>query len=71
MLKNRPWFDHYANVPHSIDYPGVTMYESVMQSATRVPDKIAWDFMGTLCSYKKFAEDKRKFHFTNVRSELY
>lgn len=56
MLKNRPWFDHYANVPRSIDYPGVTMYESVMLSATRVPDKIAWDFMGTLCTYDKFAE---------------
>ncbi len=56
MLKNRPWFDHYSNIPHSIDYPSVTMYESVMLSATRVPDKIAWDFMGTLCTYEKFAK---------------
>ncbi|MCP4723222.1 MAG: long-chain fatty acid--CoA ligase, partial [Desulfobacteraceae bacterium] len=56
MLKNRPWFDHYTNVPYSLDYPKVTMYEAIMQSATRVPDKIAWDFMGTLCTYKKFAE---------------
>jgi len=28
MLENKPWFDHYANVPHSLDYPCVTMYES-------------------------------------------
>jgi len=56
MLKNRPWFDHYAKVPHSLDYPNVTMYEAVMKSAKRVPDKIAWDFMGTLCTYNKFAE---------------
>ena len=55
MLKNRPWFDHYAKVPHSLDYP-VTLYEAVMKSAKRVPDKIAWDFMGTLCTYNKFAE---------------
>lgn len=55
-MKNRPWLDHYANVPHSLDYPNVTMYEAVMQSAIRVPDKIAWDFMGTLCTYNKFAE---------------
>jgi long-chain acyl-CoA synthetase len=55
-LKTRPWFDHYANVPHSLDYPSVTMYEAVMKSAKRVPDKIAWDFMGTLCTYNKFAE---------------
>ncbi len=56
MLKNRPWLDHYAEVPHSLDYPSVTMYEAVMQSAIRVPDKIAWDFMGTLCTYNKFSE---------------
>ncbi|MCP3944869.1 MAG: long-chain fatty acid--CoA ligase [Desulfobacteraceae bacterium] len=56
MLNYRPWFDHYADVPYSLNYPGMTMYESVMQSATRVPDKIAWDFMGTLCTYNKFSE---------------
>lgn len=56
MQVKRPWFDHYAKVPHSIDYPSVTMYEAVMKSAKRVPDKIAWDFMGTLCTYNKFAE---------------
>ncbi len=55
MLKNRPWLDHYAKVPHSIDYPRATMYESVMQSVNRVPDKIAWDFMGTQCSYREFS----------------
>lgn len=55
-MKTRPWFDHYAKVPHSIDYPSVTMYEAVMKSAKRIPDKIAWDFMGTLCTYNKFAE---------------
>jgi long-chain acyl-CoA synthetase len=32
------------------------MYEAVMQSAIRVPDNIAWDFMGTPCTYNKFAE---------------
>ncbi|MBA3008733.1 MAG: AMP-binding protein [Proteobacteria bacterium] len=56
MLKDRPWFDHYAKVPRSIAYPNVTMYEAMMQSANRVPDKIAWDFMGTLCTYKDFAQ---------------
>ncbi len=56
MLKNRPWFDHYAKVPYAIDYPDMTMYEAVMQSARRVPNKIAWDFMGTLCTYKNFSE---------------
>ncbi|MCG8635146.1 MAG: AMP-binding protein [Desulfobacterales bacterium] len=55
MLKNRPWLDYYAEVPHSLDYPRATMYESVMQSVNRVPDKTAWDFMGTQCTYRKFS----------------
>ncbi len=33
----------------------ITMYESVMQSVSRVPDKIAWDFMGTQCTYTGFS----------------
>ena len=55
MQKTRPWQAHYADVPHSIDYPRITMYESVMASVARVPDKIAWDFMGTQCTYAQFA----------------
>ena len=52
----RPWLHHYADVPHSIDYPRVTMYEYLSQTVDRMPDKIAWDFMGTLCTYQKFSE---------------
>ncbi len=52
--EKRPWLKYYSGVPETIDYPRVTMYESLMISARRVPDKIAWDFMGTLCSYQDF-----------------
>ena len=55
MPFNKPWFTHYENVPPSLDYPHVTLYEAFIKSALRVPDKIAWDFMGTLCSYRDFA----------------
>ncbi len=55
-MTNKPWHNFYSNVPLSINYPAMTMYESVMLSATRVPDKVAWDFMGTECTYQKFAQ---------------
>ena len=55
MLENKPWFAHYENVPSSLDYPCVTMYESLLRTVKRVPDKIAWDFMGTLCTYEDFS----------------
>ncbi|MCP3899196.1 MAG: AMP-binding protein, partial [Desulfobacteraceae bacterium] len=54
MLKNKPWHKFYSDIPKSINYPSVTMYESVMRSVKRVPDKIAWDFLGTTCTYENF-----------------
>ena len=54
MLKDRPWYKFYSDVPKSIDYPSITMYESVMRSVKKVPDKIAWDFLGTTCTYEDF-----------------
>ena len=50
MTKKRPWHQFYSTVPETIDYPEITMYESVMQSVKQVPDQVAWDFMGTLCT---------------------
>lgn len=56
MRMERSWYTYYANVPQSIDYPKVTMYEAVLDTVGRVPGKIAWEFMGTECTYKQFAE---------------
>ncbi len=55
-MKRRPWHKFYSGVPETIDYPRVTMYESVMRSVKRVPDKIAWDFLGTDCTYDNFGQ---------------
>ncbi len=60
MIAKKPWHNFYSNIPKTIDYPKVSMYESLIQSAKRVPDKIAWDFMGTLCTYKDFADQVSK-----------
>jgi long-chain acyl-CoA synthetase len=57
MLKNRPWHKFYSDIPKSIDYPPITMYESLMKSVKRVPDKIAWDFLGTTCTYEDFGRE--------------
>jgi long-chain acyl-CoA synthetase len=52
--ETRPWLRFYGRVPHSIDYPQVTLYEAVVQTAARVPDAIAWDFFDTESSYRDF-----------------
>jgi long-chain acyl-CoA synthetase len=50
----RPWLRFYGRVPESLDYPEVTLYEAVAQTAARVPDAIAWDFLDTTSSYSDF-----------------
>ena len=50
----RPWLRFYGRVPHSLDYPEVTLYEAVVQTAARVPDAIAWDFLDTESNYRDF-----------------
>ena len=60
MLPEKPWHKFYSDVPRSIDYPDVTMYESLLRSVNRVPGKIAWDFMGTLCTYQAFEDQISK-----------
>lgn len=56
----KPWHRFYSKVPRSIDYSEVTMYESVMRSVKKFPDKVAWDFMGTLCTYSEFGSQISK-----------
>ena len=50
----RPWLRFYGRVPESLDYPEVTLYEAVAQTAARVPNAIAWDFLDTTSSYRDF-----------------
>jgi long-chain acyl-CoA synthetase len=50
----RPWLRFYGRVPHSLDYPDATLYEVVAQTAARVPDAIAWDFLDTTSNYRDF-----------------
>lgn len=57
MPPEKPWLKYYGDVPHSINYPRVTMYEALMQTVSRCPEAVAYDFFGTLVTYGRFAEE--------------
>ena len=57
MDSNRPWLKFYGNVPESIDYPRVTMYEALMQTVEKYPDRIAYEFFDYTSTYRQFAQD--------------
>ena len=57
MHDARPWLRFYGNVPASIAYPEVTLYEALASTADRVPSAIAWDFFGTRSTYAQLLAD--------------
>lgn len=57
LYDQKPWLKFYGDVPASIDYPRVTLYEALMQSVERNPETVAYDFMDFQSTYKQFARD--------------
>lgn len=57
MYEQKPWLKFYGNVPQSIDYPRVTMYEALLQTAREKPDALAYDFMGYTSTYSMFISE--------------
>ena len=44
--ETKPWLKFYGEVPHTIDYPDVSLYTRLKQSCEKYPNEIAFDFMG-------------------------
>jgi long-chain acyl-CoA synthetase len=57
MYEKKPWLNFYQHVPKTLDYPRVTMYEAVRQSAERCPDSIAYDFLDYTSTYRQFISE--------------
>ncbi len=57
MLSERPWLKFYGDIPHSINYPQVTMYEALMSTVERYPDALAYDFLGYTSTYRHLGEE--------------
>jgi long-chain acyl-CoA synthetase len=57
MTEARPWLRFYGDVPASLGYPDVTVYEAVMRTVRRLPDATAYDFMGRTASYRELGDE--------------
>ena len=49
-----PWRKYYGTTPISLDYPNLTMYQLLHQTARQYPESIAYDFKGKKTSYREF-----------------
>jgi long-chain acyl-CoA synthetase len=57
MYENKPWLKFYGQVPHTLDYPRISMYEAIKLSAEQRPDELAYDFLGYTSTYRMFLEE--------------
>lgn len=57
MYEKKPWLKFYGQVPHTLEYPRVSMYEAVRLSAEEKLDDPAYDFMGHTSTYRRFMEE--------------
>jgi long-chain acyl-CoA synthetase len=52
----RPWLASYGDVPPTLDYPEISIYEAVMRTIEAHPDAIAFDFLGATATYGRLGE---------------
>ncbi len=57
MSSDTKWFKYYGDIPHTIDYPDITMYEMIKLTADNYPDYTAYDFMGKAVTYAEFMQE--------------
>ncbi len=54
ISSSAPWLNFYGNIPHHIDYPDLTVYELLSQTAARCGKLCAYEFMGKKTDYRTF-----------------
>ena len=48
------WLAEYGEVPHHLAYPECSLYDAIMATVRRVPDAVAYDFLGATATYREF-----------------
>ncbi|MEA2014911.1 MAG: AMP-binding protein [Thermodesulfobacteriota bacterium] len=61
MYEKKPWLKFYEDTPETLDYPRISMFESLMRSVEEHPYSIAYDFMGYTSTYIQFAREIERF----------
>ena len=56
LSASAPWTKYYGETPATLNYPNLTMYQLLRQTARQYPDSIAYDFKGKAATYKAFME---------------
>jgi long-chain acyl-CoA synthetase len=55
-MTERPWLAFYGDVPETLAYPSISVYEALHESAATRSDAVALDFLGTRLTYGELVE---------------
>jgi long-chain acyl-CoA synthetase len=55
-VSEKPWLAFYGDVPETLEYPRISLYEALRQSADEHADRTAVDFLGSTLSYRELIE---------------
>ena len=56
MNSEAKWFDFYGDVPHTLEYPDISMYAMICNVAEKYGDYVAYDFMGKSATFEEFVQ---------------
>ncbi|MEG0833393.1 MAG: class I adenylate-forming enzyme family protein [Oscillospiraceae bacterium] len=58
MIKkpNAPWLENYGDVPTSVDYPDITMYDRIAEISNKYADSVAYNYMKSAHTYAELLE---------------
>jgi len=56
MTIKAPWLNHYADVPHHLEYPEGNMFSLLDETVQKYPNYTAYSFLGNHTTFKSFAE---------------
>jgi long-chain acyl-CoA synthetase len=48
------WLAAYGEVPHHLEYPDCSLSDTIMATVRRLPDGVAYDFLGATATYREF-----------------
>ncbi len=56
LSASAPWTKYYGTTPASLNYPQLTMYQMLRQTAKQYPNSAAYVFQGKKTAYKTFLD---------------
>ena len=60
-MEHKDWFDHYGDIPHSLDYPDGSLYELLKKSISEHPNAIAYDFFDKTFTYSELGKQINEY----------